>query len=139
MNHEEVVLRGIFNTVIMMGHMGMLWWVSGMAFCLSVIKIMVTHDKEKYPMAHYECVVIFITILFGSIIVFGLIMMIHGSKLQNDAISIISKSGKEFYPVETIFSVVILGFGLGTSSFILIFAIWLYILIDKVQKNDNTN
>jgi hypothetical protein len=120
----------------MMGNTGMWWWMSGIVFCVSLIKMYFGLLNDKTINEYYiTMITVFITIFFCSTVVFGLVMVYQTNLLFLN----ISYFVSNYHMYEPLFEIVNKGFLMGTSSFFLILMSWLFMLTGKFSKYSKEN
>jgi hypothetical protein len=136
MIEETLIINKTFDLLAMMGNTGMLWWMSGIVFCVSLIKMYLgLVENEDINEYYLKMITIFITMFLCSTVVFGLVMV-----YQTDLLFLnISHLASNYHMYEPLFGVVNKGFLMGTSSFFLILMSWLFMLTGKFSKYSKEN
>lgn len=116
----------------------MLWWVSSIIFCGSVLSSVWIKREELTKISRKYLKIFFslINVLLCTIIVFGITGIIGLSIIKNEFFSIMSSVQTQIVIKYSEFSLIQIGIGIGTSSFIIALIIWnsIYIDIKKIRS-----
>ena len=131
---QLLIINKTFELLVMMGNAGMLWWISGIVFCVSLIKMYYGLLQDESINEYYiKMITVFITLFFCSTVVFGLTMTHQSSLLFIN----ISHFITNYHMYEHLFDIISKGFLIGTSSFFLILLSWLFMITGKYGKYKN--
>lgn len=132
---NDVLLEKHLDMLIMLGHVGMLWWVSSTVLCISIINFTLKYNHKKKNLFYTTGISILIGMFFLSIMFYGLVMAKYVLILK-DALFTAEYFDVRCYGrnVEPIFSMISNAYLIGTSSFIILLVGWLYVLHSKKIK-----
>jgi hypothetical protein len=104
----------------------MLWWVSSIAFCGSVIAgfWLRRDDFVDMPSVHYILITLTISVFLASLVAFGVWSIWSLDRLQADVVELVRRTSLES-PGFAEFVGVKWAVLIGTSSFVFVFATWL--------------
>ena len=128
---KNIILEGYFNMLIMIGHIGMLWWVSTSVMCIALIKHTMNYNQKHYKLFYTKGICALICLFFLSIIGYGLYMAKSVIVLKEKFLFIIGYDNFIECPIDPIFSIICAGYLIGTSSFVLALVAWFYVLYSK--------
>jgi len=125
---KEIIVENYFNTLVMLGHVGMLWWVSSTVLCIAIISHTMNYNNKTKAIFHTKGICALIGVFFLSIIGYGLYMSKEILVLKEVLITFFDYDCLTTCPIGPLFSVVCTGYLIGTSSFVLMLIGWLYVV-----------
>lgn len=127
---ENEIIKHHFEMLIMMGTTGMIWWVSGLAFCMSLLKSYISMDTDCIYLVQLEYIII---LFFISIIIFGLAMSWYSVELRDNLLHCFNINELRIYGprINIFFNIIKNGILIGTSSFFLFFLVAVYAIFSK--------
>ena len=129
---NNVLLEKHFDMLIMLGHIGMLWWVSSTVLCISIINYTMKYSHEKDNLFYTTGLCILIGVFFLTITLYGIVMARYAMILKEALFTAVyfdvTGCGAN---IEPLFSMVSIGYLIGASSFVLMLVGWLYVLHSK--------
>ncbi len=130
-----LIVEKSFDMLTLFGSTGMLWWVSGIVFCVSLIRMYMGYDCENCDLNKSFIVVItvLITLFMCSTVTYGLVMAYQVNELFINTSSIVGIGSEK---IEPFYNTIRSGYLIGTSSFFLILICWIFVVINKIQKDE---
>ena len=135
-NLTQMLIEQHIEYLIMLGQMGMLWWVSATVLSFKII-VNMYQNKEKYFVDKIRIPIgIFISSFFMSIIIFGINESYYILKLENETRRLLQSinSFKE-YEISVMFFSTLINFLIGSTSFVFFLIIWLVLWFKKDSAN----
>ena len=138
MNYSQAIIKSLIekniDSLIMLGNVGMLWWVSATVFCLSIIKSVYSENTISKAKSINTPITIIISVLITSIVCFGIMAAITVDKLHLETKRLLSLLN--FYnDYGILFKGVYLGYLIGSTSFLLFLLIWIFLRVNTKQED----
>lgn len=141
---EELLLEIFQNNLEYLGTLtssSMLWWVSAVVFCGSIISATWIKREEIREFRSAQAFFTILSLFFLSIILYGAWIIYTVNRLQEESLAISTELGKTMDIFQ--FQALKIGVGIGTTSFVLVLIAWFIIWVSlfKVQlvSRDDAN
>ena len=132
----ELLLTHKFSTLDLMANTSMLWWVSSIVFCATIIATVYTHRAELCKLPHIHWVCLLITLFFLTFPAYGCWIIYSSQQIQSELMVLLKEVKRDAVGLHE-FKVLRVGLCFGMINFILIFCAWgwLWYLIGKERGN----
>jgi len=131
----SILLNQEFNLLNTIANVGMTWWVSSIVFCGSALGGIWVKRPEVIKMSHFGLLGFFLGVFFGSIVLFGVLMIYATVKLQTEIELLQSELNIMGHIDHVGFIAIKYGYALGTTSFILVLLIWILMWRDLYKEH----
>lgn len=111
------------------GNASMLWWVSSVVFCASLVAAVWRFRKDVIilPKGAMHTLFFIVAMFFLSIVVYGVLTQFFIEKLRQELLEAITRIEPSLNVGTFEYTVVAVLIGLGTTSFTLILVVWIFI------------
>ena len=135
---EQNLIDNYFTLINTFGDIIILWWIAGVGFCGAILKLTMEHnieDNKSYNQGLAGMIIIF----FMSLICFGLFNSYYVVSLCQGIIGLVPLELLHQGKVSLILEKMNLQFLFPTSTFILFFIVWLWLIKQKLNQNGDQN
>lgn len=131
----ELFITHKFSMLDLLANTSMLWWVSSIVFCATIIAAVFTHKEKlcKLPHIHFACFLV--TLFFLTFPAYGFWIIYCSNQIQSELLLLLKEANRDtvgLYEFETLRG----GLLFGMINFILVFLAWCWLwnLIRKERK-----
>lgn len=136
--NERDLIENYFNLINTFGEVIILWWIAGVGFCSAILKLTIGHDLIKNKVLNIGLASMVI-MFFISLIVFGLFNSYYVSKISQSILAITPLDLIHQSQLDLILNKLNWQFLFPTSTFLLFFIGWLYLIRQKLNQNGDVN
>ena len=102
----------------------MLWWVSAVVFCASVLGAIWSRRSEAEAILRLKPMGFLLYFFFSSIVLYGLLVTIMVALQYRDIRFLLQKLGDPVSSFDVEYLWILIGMPIGTSSFVIFLAVW---------------
>lgn len=122
----------LLNTI---ANVGMLWWVSSVVFCGSILGAIWINRHEVAGAPFFGWLSVLLGVFFFSIVLFGVCMIIATGAIRYEVESIIEAVDLAKHSRHVGFLTVQIGYAIGTTSFLIVTIIWALLWKTIIQEH----
>ena len=126
---EEFVLGQKLEMWRTIGNVTMLWWVSAIVLCLSILGAAWTHGHKLKERFHLHVAGVAIMVFFTMVFSYGLLVILYIPRLHEDLVALLAAGARETTTFDSELWFFRFAMYTGTADYLMVMAVWVIMWI----------